>query len=610
MQMAETRLRQAIAFHQAGNFEKAQKLYKSVLKLAPKDPATLNLAGMSFLQSGKPNKAVDHLKSAVKLAPKSAQFRANLAQAMLAAEHSPASVLAVAEAALQRDSLNITARDVKGLALTKSNRLEEAEHLFRTLLSEDPANADLHRKLGSVLMHQSRLEDALVHFTSAAKTDPANPDNLIRLAQCRAMNGQPDLAAAGFAKHAGAFPNNPAVQHEFARLLFLVARYEEAMPFAERACRANPREMSWQLTYAGLLLKLGRIEDARLLLDKLDRAANGRWPEARLTLAEACFSTGDLERAWTYYKARFDADGSGLKRRIYNAPEWTNQPVKTLLVWADQGLGDTLQSAPVLLEIKDRVSNVILEVEPRFKTFFQAALPEVICRAFPDADPAQPEEARDYDAVICLSDLAGLQRPTLASFTNRAECPYRIDTLRAQELLARIDGARDKPLVGIAWRSRLLETYRARYYLSAEQVCPILQTDSAVFVKLQYTATHAELELLSNAGSGNFTALSGLDLLDDLIGAAALTAACDLVIAPNSSTADMAGILNVPVLRFGGATPKLTLGQSAPPWFVSAEFFQIDEKHPADAIVPALKAAMEATLASIDRGTRDQRIGL
>ncbi len=611
LQMAEKYMRQAVSLHSTGDIQSAQKLYKSVLKVVPNDANTLNLLGMSYLQTRKPKKAIEVLRKAVRAAPKAAQVQANLAQGMLAAEMPPASVLNAASLALQLEPQNVTALDVKGLALTKAGQFIEAEEIYRELVEASPQDANFSRKLGSTLLHQKRYSEALTCFEEAFRLGPDNPDNAIRYAQCLILNDEPERAFEFFFPVAQKFPKNGDVLHETARILFHLSRWKEALWYAKAAVADTPTDEARQLTLASILLQLGSFNKAHEMLTRLDRQHRGRWPEARLNLATVKFALGDLNSAWNCYRARFDAEDSGIARRVYDVPDWNGSTVNRLLVWADQGLGDTLQCAAMLPELFDLANKVILEVEPRFVSFFQYALPDIECRAFSSGPGVGDAGGRgDYDRVFCLSDVPGLLRPTIDSFSAACRGLYRIDQAQSRAFRSLIQGADRKPVVGLSWRSRRLEAYRSRFYLTAEQMLSLLETEDAVFVNLQYTATKSELDVLTNAGAASFQTLDGLDLLDDLIGAAALTAACDIVVSPNSSVADMAGMLGVPTLRFGGSTPKLLMGETRPPWFPDVTFLQMNAEDPSEDIVSRLQVTLEDRLSRLSLEETRHRTGL
>ncbi|WP_420415636.1 tetratricopeptide repeat protein [Roseibium sp.] len=509
-----------------------------------------------------------------------------------------ASVISSADKALQLEPGNPAARSVKSLALIRAGRYSEAEEILVRLVKEVPEEVNFLRNLGAAVFFQRRYPDALQFLEKAVHLDPENLDNAIRYAQCRVLNDETEHAEDFFRPIMQKHPENGDVLHEYARILLHLSRYKDALPYAEVALSDKPSDVTRQLTISSVLLKLGRVTEAHDILVRLDRQCRGQSASVQLNLATAKFALGDLENAWSCYKARFDAEGSLVERRIYNAPEWDGSAVDRLLVWADQGLGDILQCAAILPELSDCVGRIILEVEERFVPYFQAALPDIHCRPYSvkAGDKPKTTSNTDYDCVYCLSDIPGLLRPNIGSFSTERRRVYQIDRELVRSYRSRIPEADRKSVVGLSWRSRLLGARRARFYLTAEQVLPVLETKEVVFVNLQYGATQSELDLLGEAAPNRFHFLKDLDLFNDISGAAALTAACDIVVSPNSSVADMAGVLGVPTLRFGGPTPKLQLGQKRPPWFPHVNFLQMDAANPAADIVPRIKTALEEEL--------------
>ena len=109
---------------------------------------------------------------------------------------------------------------------------------------------------------------------------------------------------------------------------------------------------------------------------------------------------------------------------------------------------------------------------------------------------------------------------------------------------------------------------------------------------------------------GKFTYFPDVDLFNDLMAAADLTAICDVVVSANTSVADMAGILGVPCVRFGPVEPALLLGQANPPWYPSMKYIYIDETHPTVEMVPQVIQVMREELAAGYPGKRNERLGL
>lgn len=76
---------QALALHKAGELQQAERLYREVLRLEPRQGDALNLLGTLANQVGKPEAAIDYIRQAVAVQPLEPEFHANLATAYKAA---------------------------------------------------------------------------------------------------------------------------------------------------------------------------------------------------------------------------------------------------------------------------------------------------------------------------------------------------------------------------------------------------------------------------------------------------------------------------------------------------------------------------------------------
>src|SRR5882672_12002669 len=71
-------LQLAVKYHQTGQFEQAEKLYRTVLESEPNNPDAHHLLGLAALAVGQAQVAVEHIRTAVDLAPAPAEFHHHL----------------------------------------------------------------------------------------------------------------------------------------------------------------------------------------------------------------------------------------------------------------------------------------------------------------------------------------------------------------------------------------------------------------------------------------------------------------------------------------------------------------------------------------------------
>ncbi len=607
------KMKKGLALQQAGEIEKAQKIYKLVLKKAPNNPDATHLLGVSYRQMGDPVKALTYIDKAIKLAPTRAPYYANLARAMSdLADTEPDQVLAAAEKALSLDPNLIEAQNLKAISLSRMKRTEEAEQLFQQLIVRHPNFSDPYRNYGVLLRDAKETRKALAFFNKAALLEPDNPENYIERARARLQLEDYKNSEAELADAIERFPDNGNIKHEVARLLFKMGETHTGLKYAIEAQEDKPLDCARNVTLGIHYLMLDQPEPA---IEYLTNARNlGAEEDKGLdwNLSLAHLAVGDIETGWQLHPARFDDKASKVIRRTFDVPAWEGEDIsdKTVLVWADQGLGDAIKAGTMLPELIERAGKVIIELSAKATPWYQKSFPTTICR------PAAFDEnfkalKTDFDVHANITDLARFFRNSLDDF-GKAKLPvYAFDQEQAKDYLERIqEKGKGKPIIGIGWRSRNLAVSRARLYLSAPQIAPIMEFEDVIFVNLQYEAIAKEIDYLKSKTDGNFVNLEEVDLFDDLIAAASLTACCDLVVTANTSVAEVAGAVDVPCFRFGQSEPALLLGQKDPPWHPSMRYYLLTSEQSATAVVPDLKADIAEWLKTFSPERRNKRLGL
>jgi len=586
------KIKEGMTCLQTKQYDKAAQIYKSMVKKLPNSPELQNLLGTAYQGQEKYGKAVDCFKKSLKLTGHNSATLVSLARCQFLSGESPEKVMKTLDTAIALDPDRMETVALKVDVMVKAGHYSEAFDLIKLHAATDTPDLAFLRYCVSTFAKVEQRKAACVFLTRMIELDPETVTHYADRAWLRISDEDYFTCFDELSQAILKFPSDLNLSLLFSELLLRLSRHHEALKYIEYYTKNVPESGMGHLIHAHILNQLERYDeayDAILLAEehRAEKAQQLKWIKSNIELAR-----GNLKEGWELHPARFHEKGA--KWWDYPAPLWNGEDLtgKTILIWSDQGLGDTIKSTTMLADLEQMAGKVILETNPRFVPFFADALETVECRRISGtlgqntAPPDAPD--RDYDFVSNTTDIARFLRPSMESF-EKLRCPsIRFDKEKALGFLERLPEAADKPVIGLCWRSKKMEAYRARYYMTAEQMCAIVESEDAVFVNLQYLAHQPEIEALSSVPERAFHHFEDVDLYNDLGSVASLIAICDIVISANTNIADLAGVMDVPCVRFGGTSVPLTLGKDYVPWSPSVTFVRVDERELAHHMVPEI----------------------
>lgn len=331
----------------------------------------------------------------------------------------------------------------------------------------------------------------------------------------------------------GAMPDDFSLRNLRADILLRLNRHEQALACYEQAAGSGADMALIQFNRGNVLRQMGRFGEALSCYEQ----AVSRHPdfaEARVARSHLLLMAGRYEEGWREHEARRAI--ARISRADVRSPSPPWQPGmalagKTVLLWAEQGQGDSLQFARYLPLVAQRAGQTIVCVPPGLLPLLQRSFP--MC-CFIDNDKALP--AHDLHAPLLSLPLL-LERPDPAQGPLP---PYlAADPARVADWAARLAGSR-RPRIGIAWAGRQYGDVNHTRDLALAQLQPLLAAD-ADFISLQQAVPEADRPC---AGTLPHLQTFALDDWDDT---AALAANLDLVVSIDSAVAHLAGALDIPV---------------------------------------------------------------
>lgn len=151
------------------------------------------------------------------------------------------------------------------------------------------------------------------------------------------------------------------------------------------------------------------------------------------------------------------------------------------------------------------------------------------------------EHIMKCDRVVITVDLLAKYRRDYPDF--HGEKYLTVDGKKAKTFRKQLP--QDRLLIGINWRSSVSTYSRNLHYLTIEELAPIFGIEGVQFINLQYDECSSELAWVEERFPGKLINFSDLDQFDDIDGVAALMSELDLVIAPATTVAELAGACGV-----------------------------------------------------------------
>ncbi|HSY28876.1 MAG TPA: tetratricopeptide repeat-containing glycosyltransferase family protein, partial [Burkholderiaceae bacterium] len=371
------------------------------------------------------------------------------------------------------------------------------------------------------------------------------------------------------ARHVGAL-------NSMGNCLLRMNRHDEALACYEKILAFAPEDVIALVNRGNVLQQNARYHDA-LSSYAVALALRPGFAEVLIEQAHCQLALGDLHAGWPLFEARWDTEQLRRARLKTDAPMWRGEVVNgnsILLLWAEQGLGDTLQFMRYLPMVVERAPYVILRVPTGLKsliTYFAERVAATVGKAVSItvvANDQLPEAHHAHDFHCPLMSLPMIFGSDLQSLPG---APY----LHAPESSvvkwrARL-GAGSKPRIGIVWAGgqRLLNNPTRDMRL--DLLLPLLEHD-AEWYGLQQSVSQADAAVLAQIPQ-----LCSLgDELIDFADTAGLIAQLDLIISVDSSVAHLAGALGKPVwlmLRKSGEW-RWMHGRDDTPWYPLHRLFR------------------------------------
>src|SRR6266853_1763529 len=474
----------------------------------------------------------------------------------------------------------------------RAGRLSEAEAAYSEVLAVDPENIDALHFLGVIAYQRGEHGRAEELISRALSRNTSNAPAYNNLGNALGAQGKLDAAITCYQQALALQPDHAEAFCSLGNVLRNQDRLDEAMDCLHKALALKPDFPEAYDHLSNALIGLGRPQEAE---ESYRRALALRPDSAELKLGYSLLKLllGDYEAGFLLYESRLDKDAlpqatySPLQERMAqlgDAPRWQGESgdAKTLLVWTDQGLGDTLMTMRYLPMLKERgFEKVIVCCEETLVRVVQRipGVDEVVSRS-------QSTPVGGSDCHCPITSLPFMFKTRVESIPNKVPYLHVPDELRRKwaEKLAGLA----TPRVGLAWAGRKDHPKDALRSIRLEKLSLLFGVAGVNFVNLQ---KGPEASQITETG---LRILDWMDECGDLLETAALVDQLDLVISVDTAVMHLTGALRKPVWHLNRFETEWLwmLEREDSPWYPSMRIFRQQRPGSWDEVIARVASAL------------------
>ncbi len=585
----------AIVLAEQGKFYEAAVQLRQALQLAPDFADAHTNLGVVLAEQNQLQQALACHRRALELKPRDAEAHNNLGNVL--------EQLGQLAEALRRFDESLELRPDcaethynRGNVLKRLERFNEAASCYRRALELKPECAAALNNLGTVLEKQDRFDEALCCFRRAAELKPDYADVQFNLGVALERQGCLEEAAACYMQAVELKPMDAEAHNNLGFVLGKQGRLDDAVGWLRQALRLKPEfaeahnNLGFILEKQGLLdeaagrfsralelkpgfaeafnnlgftlEKQGKLDDA---IDCYRRAIalHSDLAQAHTNCGFALLRRGDFLEGWTEHEWRLKRQG--MEEEDFSLSRWKSCDLagKTVLLHAEQGLGDTLQFVRYAELVKHRGAKVFVEC-PKPLARLIASCPGV------DAVIAVGEERPPFDVHIPLLSLSAVFGTTPENIP--ANVPY-LSPAEDAEISALKELDQDASFkIGIAWqgsRTNLADSVRS---IPLMEFAPLAALSGVRLYSLQMGDGREQLRAVSR----KWPVVDLGEKLGDFNQTGAIMRKLDLIVSCDSAPAHLAGAIGAPVwvaLAYV-ADWRWLVGRDDTPWYPTMRLFR------------------------------------
>ena len=335
---------------------------------------------------------------------------------------------------------------------------------------------------------------------------------------------------------------------------------QKAIKMFRKAQQLNPKN-AHSMANEGLMMLLTANPHKCIELSLKALAIDPKLRSAKHNMGLAQIMLKQWKEGWRNY---YDTHGvKHREKRDYGLPEWDGKSEGKVIVYDEQGVGDSIMFASCLSDIT-ATNDIVLDCDSRLKKVYKDSFDFPVYGTRFKTETPLVDDHPDAKYQIAIGQLPHFYRNTDDSFPGT---PY-LKADRDQSLMwgALFDTFKGKK-IGIAWRGGLRSTGERKRSLELKDFEPLFDDDNT-FISLEYKAVNQQE--IDEYGIKSYPKTTGKG--KDLDGLFALVSQLDFVVSCCTSVIYVAGALGIPCYVMVPDEPGYRYGiDGGFPWYKSVK---------------------------------------
>ena len=515
-----------VSLQAQGKLDQAITAYNKAISIKPYYIAYGNM-GNALKAQGKLDKAITAYNSALSLKPDYPNAYYNIGNVLQEQGKLDQAITAYNKALSHKPDYTDAYINM-GSALKKQGKLDEALKAFNKAISLKPDYAEIYNNIGLIFHNQGKFDQAIDAYKKAISLKPNYADTYSNMGNVFQAQGKIDQAITAYKNAISLNPQNAEAYNNMGVALKEQGKHDEAIEVFQKSISIKPNYADAYNNMGLTLQDKGKLEQA-IEFYKRSISLQPDYAEAHQNLSLTLLNKGMFKEGLDEYEWRWKTNKGLSQQRQFIQPLWNgekNLNDKNILLWSEQGLGDTINWSSRLSFITSQAKHCILECQEKLVPLFKRSFPNIEIKA---ENKNFDLERDDIDFHLPMGSIYKHFIEDIAKNT-KVEAYLVPDPVRVQYWKNCLNSLGNGPFIGISWKSSNMSSNRLLNYAPISEWSPLLKVPNVTFINLQYKDFVDDLTKIQDELGVKVHNFDDLDHYNNLDDVAALCSALDMVV--------------------------------------------------------------------------------